>query len=76
MNVQFEKLKLIEWLISLQDETLLNRVKFLKDNQSAPLDWWDTLTNEEKSAIDKGIEDAKAGRVTPHEEVRKRYFQI
>ena len=37
------------------------------------LDWWDEITDEEKAAIDKGMEDIKAGRVKPHKEAKKLY---
>lgn len=36
-------------------------------------DWWDGLPQAVKDSIDEGIAEGKAGRVTPHEEVRKRY---
>ena len=31
------------------------------------------MTKEEKSAIDKGLADIKAGRIKPHKEARKMY---
>ncbi|MFP5438625.1 MAG: hypothetical protein ACLGH8_12610 [Bacteroidia bacterium] len=37
------------------------------------VDFWDTISEEEKRAIEKGLEDVKAGSVTPHSEVRKLY---
>jgi predicted transcriptional regulator len=37
------------------------------------LDWWNEITDEEKSAIDKGLADIKAGRVKPHKEAKKLY---
>jgi len=44
----------------------------LKDNKSE-LDWWDQISDDEKNAIEKGLEDVKAGRVKPHSEARKIY---
>ena len=32
-------------------------------------DWWNEISEEEKSAIDKGLADIKAGRVKSHKEV-------
>jgi len=40
---------------------------------NAEKDWWDDLSEEAKDSIEKGLEDVKAGRVTPHKEVMKRY---
>jgi predicted transcriptional regulator len=34
-------------------------------------DFWDTLSDEEKASIEKGLEDVKAGRVHKHEDVMK-----
>ncbi|WP_293010866.1 hypothetical protein [Mongoliibacter sp.] len=35
----------------------------LKNNQKNTLDWWGQIGEEEKKAIEKGLEDIKAGRV-------------
>lgn len=40
---------------------------------SKKLDWWNKITDEEKSAIDKGLADIKAGRIKPHKEAKKLY---
>lgn len=73
MNIQAEKLKLIEWLAGLTDQTLIERIKLLRETQSTKTDWWEEISLAEKEAIDQGLEDARNGRLTPHEEVRKRY---
>ncbi|MBF9253669.1 hypothetical protein I2I11_10225 [Pontibacter sp. 172403-2] len=73
MNIQAEKLKLIEWLAGLTDQTLIERVKLLKETQSTQTDWWEEISPAERDAIDQGLEDARNGKVTAHEEVRKRY---
>lgn len=72
-DTQSEKLKLIEWLIALQDPTTIEKIKFLRDNQSETSDWWDTLTEAEKESIDRGLDDIENGRTVPHSEVRKKY---
>lgn len=73
MNIQAEKLKLIEWLAGLTDQTLIERIKLLKESQSTKTDWWEEISQAERDAIDQGLEDARNGKVTSHEEVRKRY---
>ena len=73
MNIQAEKLKLIEWLAGLNDVTLIERIKFLKESPSAKTDWWEEISEAEKQAIDAGISDAEKGNLTDHEEARKRY---
>jgi len=73
MNIQTEKLKLIEWLAGLTDETLVEKIRFLKEMQPTQVDWWEEISEAEKEAINQGLADAQSGKVTAHEEVRKRY---
>lgn len=73
MNIQAEKLKLIEWLAGLTNQTLIERIKLLKETQSTKADWWEEISLAEKEAIDQGLKDAQNKNVTAHEEVRKRY---
>lgn len=72
INREREKLEIIKWLTTLKDNTALERIKMLKESSNTK-DWWDEITNEEKSAIEKGIADIKAGRVKPHKEAKKLY---
>ena len=72
MNIEREKLKLIEWIANLKDDSIIERIKILKENQLVR-DWWDEISEEEKTAIEKGLEDIKAGRVIPQKDVRKEY---
>jgi len=73
MNIQAEKLKLIEWLISLQDRSIIEKLKFLHETKSIEEDWWETISESERASIDRGLKDIKAGKVLPHSEVRKKY---
>ena len=36
-------------------------------------DWWEDLSEKAKASIEKGLKDAEAGKVTPHEVVMKKY---
>lgn len=40
-------------------------------NGNTDHDFWDTLTDDEKQAIDEGLEDIKNGKTATWEEVRK-----
>lgn len=73
MNIQAEKLKLIEWLISIQDQSIIEKLKFLMDNSPAAGDWWDALSESERASLEGGIKDSDEGRVTPHSEAQKKY---
>ncbi len=36
-------------------------------------DWWDEIGEEQQKAIDKALAEMKAGKLTPHDEVMKKY---
>ena len=71
-NVEREKLEIIKWVTGLKDRDAIEKLRLLRDSPKK-LDWWNEITDEEKAAIDKGIEDIKAGRVKPHKEAKKLY---
>jgi hypothetical protein len=72
VNIEKDKLEIIKWVTTLKDETAIERLKLLKDSGSKT-DWWDQISEAEKNAIDAGLADIKAGRIIPHEEVKKLY---
>ncbi len=39
----------------------------------AEKDWWDDLPDDAKKSIERGLQDIENGRVTPHEEVMRKY---
>lgn len=36
-------------------------------------DWWDEISDEEKTSIDRGLRQLEQGKGIPHEEVVKQY---
>lgn len=74
MNLDSEKVKIIDWIVSLTDESMIAKIKLLKDHPTET-DWWDEISEAEKASIKRGMADAEAGRIVPHEEVRKKYEQ-
>lgn len=71
MDIQSEKLQLIEWLARLKDRRTLKRFITLKKEQEK--DWWDQLSKEEKMEIEDGLAQADRGEVVAHKEVMARY---
>lgn len=67
------KLELIEWLTKLEDDETLEYLKIVKDSKSSKHDWWDDISEPEKSSIERGLKDIEEGKTVPHEEVKKRY---
>jgi predicted transcriptional regulator len=72
MNLDSEKVKIINWIASLTDESMIVKIKLLKDYPTET-DWWDEISEAEKASIERGLEDIKAGRVIDHSEVKKLY---
>jgi len=64
-----EKLEIIKWVTGLKDKTTIERLKLLRENPGKS-DWWNEISGEEKNAIDKGLENIKAGRVKAHKEAK------
>ena len=73
MDIAAEKLKLIEWIKHIQDESLLDHLIFIKNEFTRDKDWWDELSDREKQDIEEGLKDIEAGRTIAHEEVQKIY---
>ena len=71
MDIQAEKLQLIEWLAKLNNTATLKRFITLKKQQEE--DWWDQLSSEEKAEIEAGLAEADRGEVVPHKEVMGKY---
>ena len=65
MDIQSTKMNLINWLSTIQDPEVLNQLMLIKSGQ----DWWNEISEEERSAIDEGILELDQGKGIPHEEV-------
>ena len=71
MDIQLEKYKLMEWLVSLKDETIISKLKTIKNNISASSDWADDISETEKLLIESGLKDIENGNTFTHEQVMK-----
>lgn len=60
----------LPWLNVKQKKTVLTVVKTFMEEQK---DWWDEISEEQQKAIDKSLAEMKAGKLTPHDEVMKKY---
>ena len=73
MNIQAEKLNLIEWITKLNDSSVIEKLRKIRDEYSKSKDWWDELTKEEIESIERGLKDIEQGRVHSHETAKKLY---
>lgn len=72
MNLEIEKQKIIEWIKGLSDQSLIEKIKLIKENK-LPGDWWEEISEEEKLSIERGLENIRSGRTIPHDQVKKHY---
>jgi hypothetical protein len=73
MGLEAIKLELIEWLTKLDDKETIKYLKVVKDSKTAESDWWGDLPGSVQSGIERGLVDVDKGRVTSHEDVKKKY---
>lgn len=66
-----QKIELIQWLSSLEDEDIIE--KLLQFRQAETKDWWDTIQEEERNSIQKGLEDVANNKLHPHSSATKLY---
>lgn len=70
MDMHAEKLSLIQWLAQLSDESVIAKIKALRNEKA---DWWDEISLEEKAEIEEAILQADQGETKSHSEIRKKY---
>jgi predicted transcriptional regulator len=73
MNIQSEKLDLIEWISKLNDASLIQKLRSIKMNYNKSKDWYAELNDEELASINRGLKDIEDGRVNSHESAKKIY---
>jgi hypothetical protein len=69
MDVQAEKLNLLQTIINTNDEGLIMDVKAFLSNRKT--DWFDELSEEQQKDILAGLAEADLGETVPHAEVVK-----
>jgi hypothetical protein len=72
MDIQAEKLDLIQAIIDIEDVSLIIQIQQLLYRHSMADDWFDELTIEQQQSIDMGLAQLDRGEGIPHEEAMKR----
>jgi len=70
-QILYKKLELIQWLSALEDQEVIEKLSNFRKEETK--DWWDSISAEEKNAIEKGINDADEKKLKSHSEARKIY---
>jgi hypothetical protein len=71
LNILNKKLELIQWLSTIEDSTIIEKIMDLRKKESK--DWLNSISESEKVSIEKGLKDADAGKLNPHSNARKLY---
>ena len=78
MDIQAEKLDLIQWLAGINDSNIIRQVSALRESTEKTT--IDKLSQAEKDAIEKGLQSLNEGRFKSHEDVmeitRKKYPHV
>lgn len=69
MNIETRKLNLINWISSIQEDNILEKVEKI---QMEKTDWWDTIDDKDQNAIQKGIEQLDNDEYLTHSQVRSK----
>ncbi|WP_162419129.1 hypothetical protein [Cyclobacterium roseum] len=64
------KYRIISEIINTKDERVLNAVKSLLNIEDDG-DFWEALSEEDRAAIDEGLEQLDKGQYLSHESVRE-----
>ncbi|WP_194767706.1 hypothetical protein [Tamlana sp. I1] len=71
LSIENKKIELIQWLSTLNDQSLIDKLMILKEKERT--DWWNEISESEKNSIEKGIQDADDGKLTSHSTVKTIY---
>ena len=71
MNIQAEKLKLVQTILNIDNENILKHVKAVLNSYETDL--WDELPDEVKASALRGMKQLKNGQFKSHAEVMKKY---
>jgi hypothetical protein len=69
MNIETRKINLINWISSIQEEDILAEMEKIQQKKA---DWWNTISNEDKEAINDGLEQLDKGGFLTRSHVRNK----
>lgn len=72
MDIHAEKIKLVQYLLAINNEKTISKIKdFIIDQKQD--DFWDELPEEAKKEIEEAIIQLKNGEGIPHQKMKKKY---
>ena len=58
MNLETRKINLINWISTIQEDSILEKVEKIQNEKT---DWWDTISDKYKKAINEGLDQLDRG---------------
>ena len=71
INILNRKLELIQWLSTVEDLNVIEKIQDLRNQENK--DWWNIISEAEKTAIVQGLKDADEGKLNSHAKARELY---
>jgi hypothetical protein len=71
MNIQAEKLAVLQQIINSDDVNLIKDIKSLINNRD--MDWFDGLSKSQRNDVTEGLNQLDNGTFFSHEEAKKRF---
>lgn len=68
MNLQERKLQIINHVIQTADKTMIDKIEKVISSSD---DFWDNISAEEKTGIEKGLKELDEGKRIPYAKVKK-----
>ena len=72
MNIQSEKLEIMKLILETDNPSILESIKKLF-KKNPPNDFWDTLSQDQKDDILKGIDEIESGETLDYEDFMKKH---
>ena len=64
-------------IVETDDESILSKVQaYFTTLKSKQVDWWETISDQEKEAINRGLQQLENGEGIPHEEVKRKVDKL
>lgn len=73
MSIQTSKLDLIEWISKINDDSIIQKLKSIKEEYADSTKSLENIDKDELESIERGLKDFEEGRTHPHESARNLY---
>jgi hypothetical protein len=58
MNLENRKINLINWISSIQEPSIIDKMEAIQKENA---EWWDSVSDEDKQAIEEGLDQLDKG---------------